>query len=236
MTACEVAYIIKNTFIDVVDELNYDTPDWECQSCPGRLDYAEDVEMDASEEHPLWVTFCYDTVIFANCYSAKQKSLGHKGDVLLVEAGVYKCAGLWMRRLVDGGAILGDDCRMALDSEKSLNPDLVVYEVGARLRPRKRFGKYGCRPTSCFSGVSRDEYVEMHASFRKRLHQRFYQYGYISLKEEADVGPIRYSNTCLIDAFRICGVPVPYTSSGPFWALRDGNRFLQEFGMFLERA
>ena len=36
----------------------------------------------------------------------------------------------------------------------------------------------------------------------------------------------RAAEVCLIDALRSLGVPLQCTDSGPFWALRDGNRML----------
>jgi hypothetical protein len=33
---------------------------------------------------------------------------------------------------------------------------------------------------------------------------------------------------------RALGIPVPHVGAGPFWALRDGNVFLQPFDKHLE--
>ena len=38
--------------------------------------------------------------------------------------------------------------------------------------------------------------------------------------------PAHYIDVCLVNSFRALGYKVPYTSSGPFWAIKDGNRFL----------
>lgn len=40
----------------------------------------------------------------------------------------------------------------------------------------------------------------------------------------------RFTETCLVDAFRSLGVKVPYTKSGPFWAVGDGVDMLSPFG------
>ena len=37
----------------------------------------------------------------------------------------------------------------------------------------------------------------------------------------------RCVNVCLVDALRALGFKVPYARSGPFWAVEDGNAFLQ---------
>ena len=39
----------------------------------------------------------------------------------------------------------------------------------------------------------------------------------------------RYDDVCLIDALRCFGHKVPYEQDGPFWAIRDGTRFLAPF-------
>ena len=39
---------------------------------------------------------------------------------------------------------------------------------------------------------------------------------------------------CLLHAMRALGIPVPHVGAGPFWALRDGNVFLQPFDKHLE--
>ena len=36
-----------------------------------------------------------------------------------------------------------------------------------------------------------------------------------------------FKDVCLVDALRAHGFKVPYTGDGPFWAIADGNRFLQ---------
>ena len=33
-----------------------------------------------------------------------------------------------------------------------------------------------------------------------------------------------------MDTLRAHGYKVPYTCDGPFWAMKDGCRFLQEYG------
>ena len=115
-------------FIDAIVEESSDSPEWECQSCPGSLEYTDNVRIDSGETRhieggtnfdssPTLVTLRYDTVIFANCSSAKQKSLVRADDVLLAEAGIYMCAGMRMKRFVDGGAILEDDCQTVHDAE-----------------------------------------------------------------------------------------------------------------------
>ena len=38
------------------------------------------------------------------------------------------------------------------------------------------------------------------------------------------------TDACLVDSLRALGYKVAYTSSGPFWAIKDGNRFLQPWG------
>ena len=38
---------------------------------------------------------------------------------------------------------------------------------------------------------------------------------------------------CLLHALRALGVQVPHAGPGPFWAVRDGNRFLRDFNMHL---
>jgi hypothetical protein len=42
-----------------------------------------------------------------------------------------------------------------------------------------------------------------------------------------------FVDVCLVTALRSLGVPVPYTGSGPFRALRDGNNMLSPFGFKL---
>ena len=37
--------------------------------------------------------------------------------------------------------------------------------------------------------------------------------------------------TCLVDCLRARGLKVPYTSQGPFWAIADGCRFTEPFGL-----
>ena len=45
-----------------------------------------------------------------------------------------------------------------------------------------------------------------------------------------------FENTCLIDALRAHRLKVPYTCEGPFYALRDGCRFLRPLGLALQRS
>lgn len=40
----------------------------------------------------------------------------------------------------------------------------------------------------------------------------------------------RYEEVCLVDSFRALGVKVPYNKSGPFWAVRDGQKMLEPLG------
>ncbi len=46
-------------------------------------------------------------------------------------------------------------------------------------------------------------------------------------------GAGEFSDVCLVTACRNLGVPVPYTTSGPFRALRDGNEMLRPWGVSL---
>ena len=43
-------------------------------------------------------------------------------------------------------------------------------------------------------------------------------------------------DTCLIHAIRALGVEVPGRGHGPFWALQDGNSFLESFNKELVPA
>jgi hypothetical protein len=40
----------------------------------------------------------------------------------------------------------------------------------------------------------------------------------------------RYTQVCLVSAFRSVGVEVPYTRNGPFWVKNDGNKMLAPYG------
>ena len=42
-----------------------------------------------------------------------------------------------------------------------------------------------------------------------------------------------YDDVCLVDAIRALGVHVQHTRAGPFWALKDGNAFLEPFKLKL---
>jgi hypothetical protein len=43
-------------------------------------------------------------------------------------------------------------------------------------------------------------------------------------------GGKRYTQVCLVSAFRSVGVEVPYTRDGPFWVKHDGNEMLAPYG------
>ena len=45
--------------------------------------------------------------------------------------------------------------------------------------------------------------------------------------------PCGFANACLVDSLRRLGVPVLAQRDGPFWALHDGNAFLEPFGLQL---
>lgn len=40
-------------------------------------------------------------------------------------------------------------------------------------------------------------------------------------------GEQRCADVCLVDSLRAHRYKVPYSSNGPFWALKDGNYFLR---------
>ena len=44
------------------------------------------------------------------------------------------------------------------------------------------------------------------------------------------------AHVCLLHTLRALGVAVRHAGAGPFWALRDGNRFLREFDMHLRHV
>ena len=39
-----------------------------------------------------------------------------------------------------------------------------------------------------------------------------------------------YADVCLVDVLRAHGYKVDYEADGPFWAMQDGNRFLEAQG------
>ena len=42
-------------------------------------------------------------------------------------------------------------------------------------------------------------------------------------------------DVCLIDVLRAHGYKCGYQADGPFWAMRDGNNFLEAFGPLGQR-
>ena len=43
--------------------------------------------------------------------------------------------------------------------------------------------------------------------------------------------PTRYTDVCLVYAFRRLGIPVQFTRNGPFWLFKDGSDMLLPFDL-----
>ena len=53
-------------------------------------------------------------------------------------------------------------------------------------------------------------------------------------RSKAGAAADKYTNTCLIDAFRALGIKVPYERQGPHWILADGLEILQPHGYVVQ--